>query len=487
MTKRKNFAEPATPPTPSMLTSSLRIMIHRTRAPMASAMSQNHTPTYQVPPMKYQATARTPRRWAAFSKRAALRGARCRGGHRASCVRVPADAPPSVRSVRVRWTNRSWTAPPRPRARPRRRGPLVGGERAEERDLRRAAQPLPGEHLPARGVALDHVGRPGEADAARADVVGVLGEQDPPAVDDHDVLEETLDLGDEVARAGWCAGARRSPRRARRRTRSGSGRPCRGRPRRRSSAARGRRARRPRRAPSACRARARWASCGRPPRTCRGGGRRGRRPSAGARRRSTRSVSRALSDSPRRRSRTSWVCIVAQTFSNRSSSSPSGPTRTVPDVGRRNAASRAASVVLPAPLRPSRPVMTPGRIVRVAPSSAGSSPREYRTTTSRTSAPKGAGAVAAGGRWGGWWAGRSRVSPRVGVGGRAGTGCVAGPGPAGRGRPRTCSTIWAAGMSRRSACASAGSRTSSKNRARCSASSRSRAPGATNMPSPRRL
>src|SRR5690606_31725557 len=72
-----------------------------------------------------------------------------------------------------------------------------------------------------------------------------------------------------------------------------------------------------------------------------------------------------------------------------------------------------------------------------------------------------------------------------GHGSHLGVGSVVGPvlgappvtGPAGRDRRRTWSTISAVGMSRRSACASAGARTSSKNRVRWSARSCSRAPG----------
>ncbi len=64
------------------------------------------------------------------------------------------------------------------------------------------------------------------------------------------------------------------------------------------------------------------------------------------------------------------------------------PTRTVPVWTGRSAATSAASVVLPAPLRPTSPVMVPGRTAQVTSASATVEPKRYESPAMST--PSGA-------------------------------------------------------------------------------------------------
>ena len=204
----------------------------------------------------------------------------------------------------------------------------------------------------------------------RAQRVRVGDRQHRAAVEHDDVLEQPLDLADQVARqddrarvlepVGEQGVVERVPRRAR---------PCRGAPRRAASAACGSRCRRRRRTPTACRATARSGRSAGRARSGRCSASASSRSKSGRRSpRNSRVVLELLvGRAARRRSPGPGTCRPAR------ARSPTGPRRRrapCPTVLRRNAASTDSAVVLPEPLRPSSPVITPGRMVNDTASSA---------------------------------------------------------------------------------------------------------------------
>ena len=295
------------------------------------------------------------------------------GGRAVSMLIATPPCRPAAVGRSVRWTNRSCRATgPSSRPRCRAAGRRRRARAPIERRLRGAAELLAGDDV-AAGDERGRRRRPGRS-PSRPPARSVSASAPSSTRARGRARRRPRAAARSRRSGGWrgrsCAGARPSRRAARRRTRTATGRPCRGGPRRAGSAGPGWRARRRRRTRTACRARAcrawlRGSSSKRVHQACPPAPRENVRP---ARPRGTRASSlellvgehvAALPDQARAGQHPLVLPRVLAVDEHRAG-------RPAAERGQRP----TAAVVLPEPLRPSSPVMTPGRMVNDTASSA---------------------------------------------------------------------------------------------------------------------